>query len=614
MKYNLTLYGRAVQTTTAQEWNITRHATDWRRTIRAIGGFWQGDFTLTTETLRLESLVEVFNHWLGRRIVEESGLTTTWEGEIVYMRLSLGNLSFERSLDPQRWHNRVKVVWGGGETAWATDTYNSANMYGDSEYIEQGPATLTSTTAEALRDRLLGRDAWPRSWASGGLTLDASATGEATLYVQCAGYVFSMNRRFRETDISAAAISTQIGTIVGLSEFVTAGRMDTNSTQSAVVLAGTPMRLWDIVRELISMGDSSGNDWVGGVYAGRKFTYHQAESSITHNWANGRLYDKGGTRVPPTTMRPDTIVHLNEVPFITNPWASGVLDNPLNVYVDEVEFQAPDQLSLIPRPPEPAGQTLIDLTRRVIGFADKYAAFRHVVSAFRNLPAQRGLWVATDYDTSGNWEDQTNYDLLLTRTNAYFYYAGLVPYASFNGSTTYFSRADEAALSITGAEPFIHDTMDGLTLGAWVYSTDTTNQQGIIAKWGAAGSRSYSLSLRGDVASDPAYFSISDDGTNSDTVSSGSNGYTSGAWYFVVGRFNDTDTGEELAIFVNGVKATDTTTRASIDDNGSTFYVGSVNAGSILTGRISIAFLCAAAVPDDQIGALFQQSRALYGV
>lgn len=240
-------------------------------------------------------------------------------------------------------------------------------------------------------------------------------------------------------------------------------------------------------------------------------------------------------------------------------------------------------------------------------------AFGRVVSLFSLFPGLRGLWTMADYDTSGNAEDRTNYDLLLTRNGGGQYdYDGLAPLYNLGGAT-YFTRADEAALSITGTEAHIDTGMRGITLGGWVRCSDTANQQYLQAKWGAAGSQSYLLVLRGDVAGDPVDFFISDDGTNSDSVRS-SNTY-SGGWTFILGRFCDNDSGQELALFVNGIKTVDTTARASIDNNGSSFSMGGgAGGGNTLTGYLGLQVLCASALSDDMIGAAYQQSRALYGV
>jgi hypothetical protein len=591
--------------------NLTPHARDWVRTIRAIGGFWQGDFTITGETMQRPRIVEFYKTGIGRRVVERVGSQITWEGEIVFMRLTLGGISYERSLDAERWRNRVKVQWGGGETAWGEES-NSTALYGDAEYIEQASAVYDSAAAETRRDRILALDAFPRSHPSGTLTTEQNNDQGDSLYVLCAGYVFSMNRRYRETNIAAANISTQISTLVGNSEFVTAGRIDTNSDQAAVIVAGTPMRLWDVIRELIEMGDSAGDEWIGGVWANREFRYYQAQTALTHFWSAGRLIDRGNVVMRPALIKPDIVVQVAEAPVLHNPPGGTDLDNPRNVYIQEVEFRAPDQFTLIPRQPEPTPETLNELTRRVIGFADKYAAFRHAVSAFSNLTGLRGLWTMAAYDGSGNAEDHTNGDLQLTRNGDPTYgYDGLVPYVALDGTGDYFNRADEAATSITTTDGY--SSAPGLTLGAWIYGSDPDSSQMVLAKITNAPSYSYYLAYRGDVAVDPMEFLISDDGTNTDVVRSSA--YASTNWHFVVARFCDADTGAELAIFVDGQKNTASTARASIFDGAQQFCLGGYEGGNdLFNGRISLAFLCAAALPDDMIGALFQQSRALYGV
>jgi len=615
--YNLLLFERVAVDTDGFRGNITNIATNWRRSIRAWGGFWTGDFSVTQEQVTQYELIDLFNGILGCRIVEVNYGITTWEGEIVQLRLTLDGVTWLRSLDSIRWRNKVKVQWGGGETAWSEDT-DSSGEYGESCHIDQASAVFDATTAEARRDKILAHDAFPRTHTESGIFIDPSRSVDAganRLDVMCAGYVFSMNRRYQESNIAAANISANISTLVGNSEFVTAGEIETNSTQSAVVVAGTPTRLWDCIRELIDIGDGSGNDYVGGVYAGREFDYAAAETSVTHYLRNGRLYDATGNYVLPPRVKPDMLVEIQGAPRSRTPPGGNAWDKPNRVYIDEVEFAAPDRLTLIPRSPEPIPETLNEMTRRVIGFSDKYAAFRHSVSAFRTLPGLRGLWVATEFDTSGNWEDQSRYDLTLTLNgNPTFNYDGLIPYAAFDGTGDYFSRSDEAATSITGTESHIDSSVRGLTLGGWFYTTDTTASQMAITKWAGGGNYSYFLALRGDVAGDPVMLRISDDGTTTATLAS-SNGYSSATWHFIVGRFNDNDTGEELAIFLDAVKTTVTTAMASIDDNASDFEIGASSSGSdLLTGRVSIAFLCSAAIPDDMIGALFQQSRALYGV
>ena len=261
-------------------------------------------------------------------------------------------------------------------------------------------------------------------------------------------------------------------------------------------------------------------------------------------------------------------------------------------------------------------RTLRDTTRRVIGMSDKYAAFRHHVSMYMGLSGLVGLWTANHTATSGNWYDWTKNNLELTVNGSPEQsHDGLKSYILFDGATDYYSRADEAALSITGTETRIYAGIRGLTAGTWFYSTDATAYQFLISKLSAAaGNYSYDLGFAGATAGDPVRFWISNDGTNSDNVVS-SNTAAASRWHFAVGRFDDNQTGAELAVFLDGVKTTAATARNSIFDGNGAFEIGAGLAGlGLLTGRMSVAFLCAAAENDDMIGALFQQSRALYGI
>ena len=264
----------------------------------------------------------------------------------------------------------------------------------------------------------------------------------------------------------------------------------------------------------------------------------------------------------------------------------------------------------------PVDRTLRDTTRRVISFPDKYAAFRHVVSAFRGLLGIRGLWTMADFDVNGNAEDLTNYDLLLTRNShslvTYNLYNSLVPYVDLDGAGDYLSRADEAALDILGTEAHLDADWRGLTVGGWSWFDNLTRTEGLLSKWNDSGVNQRSYLLLKDTATDRLRFLVSTDGTAVVNVTS-SVVPTASKWHFTVGRF---DPSAELAVYVNGVWTVNTTgIPASIFASTADFHIGRYDGTpDYLDGRQSISFLCAAYLSDDAVGALFQQSRALYGV
>lgn len=294
-----------------------------------------------------------FSENIGRRVRERTASITSWEGEIVEMDLTIDGITWRITLNPERFQNKVNVYYTDADTnkqsssGWSEDT-DSSDVYGESCYIDVVGQHYDSTVATARRDRRLMEFAFPQSLPVGDLAQIVGEPGPPTLAVRCAGYGLGMNRRYQTTDIAAAALSTQISTLVGYSEFVAAGRIETNSLSVPIKCATQPRRLWDLVKEMIEIGDASGDRWIGGCYAGRKFNYEAAETAVTHYWRDGRLVDKGNNPVVPSLILPNMVVQLAAAMPGDLPPGGNVWDSPRNVWIEEVEFAVPDSYRLIP--------------------------------------------------------------------------------------------------------------------------------------------------------------------------------------------------------------------------------------------------------------------------
>ena len=240
-------------------------------------------------------------------------------------------------------------------------------------------------------------------------------------------------------------------------------------------------------------------------------------------------------------------------------------------------------------------------------------AWRTACSMFQALPLLRGFWPmsAPGFDLSGNGHTLT-YNGNSVYGSGVALGGGLAPWIRFDGTGDYLSHADNAALSITGTESYAD--VPGLTIGGWFRPEDDTTSVQIMGKFYTVGQYAYALSLNGAAAGDPVRFTISDDGTNFDTVDS-TDGYATDTWQFFAGRFDDALTGAELAVWINGTQYTDTTNRNSIKDGTDQFAIGGRGNGTLLyTGCASMCFLCACALHDSVVWAIYQHTRALFGV
>lgn len=325
--------------------NFTAVTHNWRRSIRAVGGYWLGSFNLSGIEVGRQELLKWYENYLGSHLEETTFGLTSWEGLIYEMTLTLDGVQYRRTLDKEWFHNKVKVLYRhAGEqvdTGWSENT-DSSDEYGEMQYIDTISEAVPAA-AIGLRENRLADRAFPRSRMVGGL--EFSDTGkekvEDNLQITVAGYVITLNWRYRESSITATAANTAVEDLADDSELVTAGTIDTNSMNVDVDCA-TPQRLWDAIESIISQGDASGNRWVGGVYDDRKFDYNQGATEIEYYLRNGNLVDQKNAAVVPSLLKPDFIVRNANAPSGGGtPIGGSVWDDPRNAWITEVEFIAP---------------------------------------------------------------------------------------------------------------------------------------------------------------------------------------------------------------------------------------------------------------------------------
>ena len=89
--------------------DLTYHATGWKRSSRAIGGYWSGSFMLSSDTLSRPELDAFYNDALGCRIVETCYGMTSWEGMVWTIEYHYQGSVFQKTLGKDSFHNRIKV-------------------------------------------------------------------------------------------------------------------------------------------------------------------------------------------------------------------------------------------------------------------------------------------------------------------------------------------------------------------------------------------------------------------------------------------------------------------------------------------------------------------------
>jgi hypothetical protein len=180
---------------------------------------------------------------------------------------------------------------------------------------------------------------------------------------------------------------------------------------------------------------------------------------------------------------------------------------------------------------------------------------------------------------------------------------GFAPYATFDGATEYFSRADELPLN-----------PNNFSIGGWFRFDNPTiaANEFLIAKWLTTGDqRSYVL-LRN--TSEQLQLSISTAGTSGTQVNLTSDVLIADThWHFLAGVL---DPSTSWSVIVDGEPKTSTSSvPGNPFNNTSDFTIGaSHGGGSYLDGDGTLCFLSGATLTIDVLLAYYHLTRAAFGV
>jgi hypothetical protein len=255
-------------------------------------------------------------------------------------------------------------------------------------------------------------------------------------------------------------------------------------------------------------------------------------------------------------------------------------------------------------------------------------AWKSACASVMALPALRAFWPmsSVDYTVASRARDVAGGGYHLSDNNTVTFGStqgdtppGLAPYAAFvSASSQYLSRADGGAANwadIIGTEAYVIAGQRGLTFGGWFYlDRDTGLSQELIGKIAGGGVlRSYNILIATGTLLPQFVVTLA----AANSVVNGTAG-TTGAmpitqWAFVAARYTPST---EIKIWINdGANTNAVGIPASINDSTAAFAIGATGTPSLyMDGRASLCFLCAAALSDAIVGALYQNTRKIYGV
>jgi hypothetical protein len=242
-------------------------------------------------------------------------------------------------------------------------------------------------------------------------------------------------------------------------------------------------------------------------------------------------------------------------------------------------------------------------------------AWGNVGSFYSILPALRAFWpcgpqIATAQslliaDTANNFH-------LTAIHSPLFGYESLIQYVDFDGANDYATYADNAQFDIIGNEAY--NVVPGLTLGCWVKPDNvaSANSQYILSKWDNANAllSSYRLIIGGSVLQIAINTGVATAGGASTST------MVNGVWQFIAGRFRPgTFLDVYLSTSVGVLETTSNATALATIFNSALNFEMAADASNQwwYNGKVSLAWICASALSDTMINALYQLSRPLFG-
>ena len=122
---------------TAPELPLDGLTDGWIRSSTDIGGYDSGTFTITGKPVA--DLMDYYNTWLGKVVVERQMGMVAWEGYIAELRLTLNGVEYFQSLDTEWFSNYVTAYYSSdiGERD-VTTTYQNTNSQEQFGRMERG--------------------------------------------------------------------------------------------------------------------------------------------------------------------------------------------------------------------------------------------------------------------------------------------------------------------------------------------------------------------------------------------------------------------------------------------------------------------------------------------
>ena len=287
--------------------------------IRRMGGYWEADIVQRLPRSVLEGWVQ---SGLGRHcVVYDDALNVCWEGFVDSLIVQLEDETIQ--VGPlTEIANRVTVRYSPlltitdppvkldpDETTTANDTDSQARWGIWPRVFDAGD--LTDTAADQVRDMRLTEWAWPATTRRVGVSQPLTLSLHLLGYVHLLRFPYSQTANFGDLDLSDATGIGKLQLILAadLNSLISTdySRTTDNTVQDAAY-EDRGADGFDIIKEMVALGDAALNAYNFGIYAGRVAEYAAVSDSTSYVKVAGdvvsRIYTPAQQEVKPWNVLP----------------------------------------------------------------------------------------------------------------------------------------------------------------------------------------------------------------------------------------------------------------------------------------------------------------------
>lgn len=314
----------------------------YQRTSLAIGGDWAARFTVSGVSDHI--LEQWYADYLGTLLKESFGGVTTFKGILHSMRLAYRGDVHSITLDDMA--NKIACYYtpdsgGRGElTSFYSDT-DSINTYGTRTLIISPEREISQTEAEQRAQAKLAQLAWPRSVPNDMGPWDG---GPGSLEVEVIGLVRTLNGILQNsTDETTDDADTAITNMLSGADFVSAGTLESNTTQIARVADQEPT--WDRIVDIVANDDSNESElWLAGCYASDQLDYYELDETVVTYYRDMKrgqrvILDAGGADVPAPLVQPGGIAFTRDI-MVGQTRSATLRNDPRSAFIASVAYDA----------------------------------------------------------------------------------------------------------------------------------------------------------------------------------------------------------------------------------------------------------------------------------